>query len=192
MPDVTQILKQVDSGDANAARNLFPLVYEELRRLAAARMASELPGQTLQATALVHDAFVRLVDVQQAQKFHSRAHFFAAAAEAMRRILIESARSKKRQKRGGGAQRIDLEAAVSLSDDSNSRSDELLALDTALSEFEQEVPEKAQIVKLRYFAGMTLEEIAENLGISLATVKRHWVYAAVRDAKTERSSLENQ
>ena len=178
MSDVTHILSQIESGDRLAAEQLLPLVYDELRKLAAARMAQEAPGQTLQATALVHEAYLRLVgSTKREQAYENRGHFFAAAAEAMRRVLIEQARSKHRQKRGGGALRISLEAAATLTLGDESADDDLLALDAALTQLEAEAPEKAQVVKLRYFAGLTLEQTAVSLGISLATVKRHWVYA---------------
>lgn len=178
MADVTQILSQIEAGDPAAAAELLPLVYDELRKLAAARMVQEQPGQTLQATALVHEAYLRLVgSAEREQAWENRGHFFAAAAEAMRRVLIEQVRSKHRQKRGGGAQRISLEAAATLTVGDERAGDDLLALDAALSQLEAEAPEKAQVVKLRYFAGLTLEQTAASLGISLATVKRHWVYA---------------
>jgi RNA polymerase sigma factor (TIGR02999 family) len=175
MSYVTQILSQIEAGDPNAAERLLPLVYEELRKLAAARLAQEKPGQTLQATALVHDVYIRLVDVDKAQHWNSRGHFFAAAAEAMRRILVESARRKRRLKHGGDRGRVDLEAALSLAP--NGPTEDLLALDSALRELEAVEPEKAAIVQLRYFAGLTWEEIADCLGISLATAKRHWLVA---------------
>ena len=178
MSDVTHILSQIKSGDPLAAEQLLPLVYDELRKLAAARLAQEAPGQTLQATALVHESYLRLVgSAEREQAWENRGHFFAAAAEAMRRILIEQARSKHRQKRGGGALRVSLEAAATLTLGDESADDDLLALDAALTQLEAEAPEKAQVVKLRYFAGLTLEQTAASLGISLATVKRHWVYA---------------
>jgi RNA polymerase sigma factor (TIGR02999 family) len=173
--DVTRILSEIEQGDHEAAEQLLPLVYDELRKIAAARLAHENPGQTLQATSLVHDAYIRLVDVDKAQHWNSRGHFFAAAAEAMRRILVESARHKQRLKHGGGRRRVDLEAALSLA--SNGPTDDLLALDDALSELAETEPEKAAIVQLRYFAGLTWDEIAECRGISLATAKRHWLVA---------------
>ena len=197
MSDVTHILSQIESGDPSAAEQLLPLVYDELRKLAAARMAQEAPGQTLQATALVHDAYLRLVDVKQALHWDSRGHFFSAAAEAMRRILIEQARNKNRQKRGGGAARISLEAAATLTMGDEAEGDDLLALDSALTQLEAEAPEKAQVVKLRYFAGLTLEQTAASLGISPATVKRHWTYArawlygAIRDGESTTDPSEN-
>ena len=198
MSDVTHILSQIESGDPLAVEQLLPLVYDELRKLAAARMAQEAPGQTLQATALVHEAYLRLVgSAECAQAWENRGHFFAAAAEAMRRILIEQARSKHRQKRGGGALHVSLEAAATLTLGDESTDDDLLALDAALTQLETEAPEKAQVVKLRYFAGLTLEQTAASLGISLATVKRHWVYArawlygALREGKTPTDSSVN-
>jgi RNA polymerase sigma factor (TIGR02999 family) len=174
MSDVTRILSQIESGDPSAAEQLIPLVYEELRKLAAARLAHEQPGQTLQATALVHDAYLRLVDVEQAQHWNSRGHFFAAAAEAMRRILIERARGKAREKRGGDWQRVnfeELDAATSLSPD------QLVALDDALERLAKLDAHAGELVKLRYFAGLGLDQAAEALGISTATAYRHWAYA---------------
>jgi RNA polymerase sigma factor (TIGR02999 family) len=174
MSDVTQILIAIEHGDPSAAEQLLPLVYDELRKLAAARLAHEKPGQTLEATALVHEAYLRLVDVQQAQHWNSRGHFFAAAAEAMRRILVEQARRKQRLKRGGECERRDfddLEIAV------QGPCDDLLALDEALTGLAQKHPEKAELVKLRYFAGLTVNEAAAVLGISTSTADRHWTYA---------------
>lgn len=176
MSDVTQILGKIESGDPNAADELLPLVYEELRKLAASNMAQEKPGQTLQATALVHEAYLRLVDVEKAQHWNSRGHFFGAAAEAMRRILVDNARRKERPIHGGDRQRVELDEAVSLADD---RMDEVLAVDDALSQLADESPEKAALVKLRYFAGMSLREAAQSLGISRATASRYWTYAKV-------------
>jgi RNA polymerase sigma factor (TIGR02999 family) len=177
MSDVTRILSQIEQGDSQAAEKLLPLVYDELRKLAAAKMAQENPGQTLQATALVHDAYIRLVDVERAQHWNSRGHFFGAAAEAMRRILIEGARHKQRQKRGGGRQRIQLDEAATLAPASDVSDNDLLALDDALALLATEDPRKAQLVKLRYFAGLSLEDAAQALGISVATAKRDWIYA---------------
>lgn len=174
MPDVTQILSRIESGDPSAAEQLLPLVYDELRKLAAHRLAQEKPGQTLQATALVHEAYLRLVDVDKAQHWDSRGHFFAAAAVAMRRLLIEQARRKQRLKRGGEAQRIPLEN-IELAYDFPS--DELLALNEAISRLELESPEKSKVVELRFFVGMNHEEIAKSLGISAVTARRHWRYA---------------
>jgi RNA polymerase sigma factor (TIGR02999 family) len=174
MSDVTRILSAVEQGDPHAAEQLLPLVYNELRKLAAQRLAQEAPGQTLQATALVHEAYLRLVGVEKAQHWDSRGHFFAAAAEAMRRILVESARRHQALKRGGGLERIDLpELAEAAMDDPV----DLVALDEALNELEALHPEKAQVVKLRFFAGCSLEQTAQALGISRATAQRHWAYA---------------
>jgi RNA polymerase sigma factor (TIGR02999 family) len=174
MSDVTRILSAIQSGDPKAPEQLLPLVYDELRKLAAQRMAQEKPGQTLQATALVHEAYLRLVDVEKVQHWDSRGHFFAAAAEAMQRILVDGARRHRAQKRGGGYERIDLpELAERAQDDPV----DVLALDDALRKLEKLHPEKAQIVKLRFFAGCTLEETAQILGISRATAQRHWAYA---------------
>jgi RNA polymerase sigma factor (TIGR02999 family) len=174
MSDVTQILSAIEGGDAQAAERLLPLVYDELRKLAAQRMAQENPGQTLQATALVHEAYIRLVDVDKVQHWDSRGHFFAAAAEAMRRILVDNARRKATSRRGGEFERIDLPQIAQHTDESQI---DLLALDEALTKLEQQHPEKAQIVKLRFFAGFTLEETAEAIGLSRATTQRNWAYA---------------
>src|SRR5688572_10747499 len=153
MPDVTRILSQIESGDPAAAEQLLPLVYDELRKLAAAKLAHEKPGQTLQATGLVHEAYLRLVDVKQAQQWDSRGHFFAAAAEAMRRLLIDQARRKRADKRGGERQRVPLDDVLPLAPADDASADDLLALDEALRQFEAEDPVKARLVKLRYFAG---------------------------------------
>ena len=174
MPDVTQILSQIESGDPSAAEQLLPLVYDELRKLAAAKLAQERPGQTLQATALVHDAYIRLVDVEKAQHWDSRGHFFAAAAEAIRRILVENARKKARVRHGGGRIRVDLEQAVSLAEEAG---DDLLPLDEALARFAVLEPAKVELVKLRYFAGFSIDEAADLLGISRTSAKRYWAYA---------------
>lgn len=174
MSDVTRLLSQIESGDPSAAEQLIPLVYDELRKLAAVKLAQEKPGQTLQATALVHEVYVRLVNVEQAQHWNSRAHFFGAAAKAMRRILLESARRKNRAKRGGEFLRHDVhvnEPAI------GEPPVDFLALDEALIEFAKEHFEKAQLVQLRYFTGMTLSEASNILGISTATADRHWRYA---------------
>jgi RNA polymerase sigma factor (TIGR02999 family) len=181
MSDVTQILMAIDNGDPRAAEQLLPLVYDELRRLAAQRLAQEKPGQTLQATALVHEAYLRLVPVRDEspageKQWNSRGHFFAAAAEAMRRILVESARRKGSLKRGAHRQRVSLDQAMSVSEPP---SDDLLALDEALDRLAQEDPIKADLVKLRYFAGLSVEQTAEALGISRATADRYWSYAKV-------------
>jgi len=174
MNDLTQSLCAIHEGDPNAAEKLLPLVYDELRRLAAVKMAQEAPGQTLQATALVHDAYLRLVDVDRAQNWNSRGHFFAAAAEAMRRILIEKARGKGRLKHGGGRQRVNLEEILAADD---TPANELLALDEALDRLEQADAEAAKLVKLRYFAGLTMTQAAEVLGISLRSTERNWTFA---------------
>src|SRR5262245_36388466 len=174
MADVTQILLRIESGDPTAAEQLLPLVYHELRRLAAQRLANEKPGQTLAATALVHEAYLRLVDGQATQDWNSRGHFFGAAAEAMRRILIENARSKKRMKRGANRPRIELDEACLVSD---VPSDDVLALNEALERLAIESPPRAELVKLRYFAGLTIEEAAAAMNISLATAKRYWTYS---------------
>jgi RNA polymerase sigma factor (TIGR02999 family) len=185
MSDVTRILSAIEQGDPHAADQLLPLVYDELRRLAAQRLAQEKPGQTLQATALVHDAYLRLVDAERAPHWDGRGHFFAAAAEAMRRILIDQARRKQRPKHGGGRNRVDLNEGVSLDDPADD--DDLLALDEALARFTLEEPAKAELVKLHFFAGLTLEDAGRILNISPRTAKRHWAYArawlfdAVRD-----------
>jgi RNA polymerase sigma factor (TIGR02999 family) len=177
MADVTQILSAIEQGDSGAAEQLLPLVYDELRQLAAQRLSQESPGQTLQATALVHEAYLRLVGVQETPQWDSRGHFFAAAAEAMRRILIDRARRKRSGKRGGGLQRVELDAGAVLAAEAATAADDLLALDGALSQFEAEEPLKARLVKLRYFAGLSLADTARAMGISAATAKRHWVYA---------------
>lgn len=171
--DVTRLLNAVEQGDPGAAEELLPLVYEELRKLAAIRMAHEPAGQTLQATALVHEAWLRLAG-PEAQVWNSRYHFFAAAAEAMRRILIDNARRKQRPKHGWGWQRVDLDrvnVAIQTDDDT------LLLVDEALTRLEQEDPQQAELVKLRYFAGMTIPEAGKALGLSESTAKRLWTYA---------------
>jgi RNA polymerase sigma factor (TIGR02999 family) len=174
MHDVTRILLAVHNGDTVAARELLPLVYEELRKLAALRLATEKPGQTLQATALVHEAYLRLVDVNQPQQWDGRGHFFAAAAEAMRRILIDNARRKDADKHGGGWQRIDV-VDVALAVDSTS--DDLLAVDEAMSKLAAHDPVIAKLVELRFFAGLTLAQAAAALNMSLRTANRDWTYA---------------
>jgi RNA polymerase sigma factor (TIGR02999 family) len=174
MKEVTRILSAIDQGEPDAAAQLLPLVYDELRQLAAQRLAQEKPGQTLQATALVHEAYLRLVDVDKAQHWNSRGHFFAAAAEAMRRILVENARRKNALRRGGDRQRLDLDLAEP---EAPRLSDDLLALDAALEKLAAKDSGKAEVVKLRYFAGLTMEQTAESLGISLATANRWWNYA---------------
>jgi RNA polymerase sigma factor (TIGR02999 family) len=174
MSDLTRILQAAAQGEPQAAEQLLPLVYDELRKLAAARLAQERPGQTLQATALVHEAYLRLVDVNQVQAWHARGHFFAAAAEAMRRILVDAARRKGRLKRGGDRQRVDLDhLEASIADPG----DDLLALNEALEKLEAKHPERAALVKLRYFAGLTGDEAAQALDISPATADRYWTYA---------------
>ena len=174
MTDVTRILSAIEQGDPHAAEQLLPLVYDELRQLAAAKLAQEKPGQTLQATALVHEAYLRLVDADRAQHWNGRGHLFAAAAEAMRRILVENARRKKRVKHGGDLERAEIELT---SLPTRMSSDEPVALDEALNQLEEEHPHKAQVVKLRFFGGCTLEETAQMLGISRATAQRHWAFA---------------
>jgi RNA polymerase sigma factor (TIGR02999 family) len=177
MTDVTQILNAIEEGDPSAADQLLPIVYGELRRLAKARMAKESPDHTLQATGLVHEAFLRLVDVDQAQRWRSRDHFFSAAAEAMRRILIESARRKQREKRGGGVQRQDADLdRIALP----MPSEELILLDQALQDLAASNPPVAELVKLRYFCGLTMEEASSVLGISCRTAGRYWAYAKAR------------
>jgi RNA polymerase sigma factor (TIGR02999 family) len=174
MSEVTRILASIEQGDPHATEQLLPLVYDELRKLAAERMAQEKPGQTLQATALVHEAYLRLVDTDKAQHWNSRGHFFAAAAQAMRRILVEQARKRRRLKRGGDRQRLDLDALQLCVPEA---ADELLALDEALAELARKHPDKAVLVQLRYFAGLTVAEAAQALGISPSTADRHWTYA---------------
>lgn len=174
MADVTLILSQIESGDPSAAEKLLPLVYDELRKLAAAKLARENPGQTLQATALVHDAYIRLVDVDKAQHWNSRGHFFGAAAEAMRRILVESARRKAGLKHGGEMARVALDAAAPVT---TATPEQLVDLDDALSELEKSDKGAADVFKLRYFAGLSMEEAAESLGIARATAYRHWTFA---------------
>ncbi len=176
MTEITQILTQIQQGDPSAAEQLLPLVYNELRRLASARLAQEKPGQTLQATALVHEAYLRLVDVDKAQHWESRRHFFSAAAESMRRILVEQARRKSRLRRGGNRNRVPLaEADIEIE---TSQLD-LIALDDALVQLAAESPELAEIVRLRFFAGLSHEEVAQILGVATITIKRHWRYARV-------------
>jgi len=175
MSDVTCILAQIDAGDPSAAEKLLPLVYDELRKLAAARMAAESPDHTLQATALVHEAYLRLVGDEQSQQWNSRGHFFGATAEAMRRILVENARQKQSVKRGGGYQRIELAAAEQVA--VSARGIDLIALDEALDKLALHDSRKAELVKLRYFAGLTLWEAADALGISESTADADWAYA---------------
>jgi RNA polymerase sigma factor (TIGR02999 family) len=185
MSEVTRILSAIEQGDPHAAEKLLPLVYDELRKLAAQRLAQEKPGHTLEATALVHEAYLRLVDADQAPHWDGRGHFFAAAAEAMRRILIDQVRRKRRPKHGGDRKRLDLNEGLSLSQGADD--DDLLALDEALTKLALEEPAKAELVKLHFFAGLTLEEAGRIVGIAPRTAKRHWayarawLYAAVRD-----------
>jgi RNA polymerase sigma factor (TIGR02999 family) len=174
MSDVTAILSAIEQGDPHAAEQLLPLVYDELRKLAAQRLAQEKAGQTLQATALVHEAYLRLVDVEKAQLWNSRGHFFAAAAEAMRRILVDAARSKRAEKRGGGRRRVEVQVGNLVAREGDPK---FLALDEALAKLERQHPPKAQLVKLRYFAGLSIREAAAALGISTATADRYWAYA---------------
>jgi len=173
MSDVTRILAAIERGDVRAVDELFPLVYQELRQLAAQRMSKELPGQTLQATALVHEAYLRLVGGEE-QQWSSRRHFFSAAAEAMRRILVDNARRKRSLKHGGGRKRIKLDKAAIAND---TATDELIALDEALEKLSKKDKAKADLVKLRYFAGLTIEQAAELLDISVTTAKRYWAYS---------------
>jgi RNA polymerase sigma factor (TIGR02999 family) len=176
MTDVTRILVAIQQGDPHAAEQLLPLVYDELRKIAAAKMAREKPGQTLQATALVHEAYLRLVEGERpgpAPAWDSRRHFFAAAAEAMRRILVENARRKQSVRHGGGRQRLDLDEELSLPEPRQ----DLLALDEALTRLAEKQPLKAELVKLRFFAGLTMPEAAQALGVSLATAERYWTFA---------------
>jgi len=174
MSDLTHILSSIEEGDPQAAAQLLPLVYDELRRLAARRLAHEKPGQTLEPTALVHEAFLRLVGDGRGQHWDGRGHFFAAAAEAMRRILVENARRKKGPRHGGSLQRIDADLNLVAAD---VRSVDLLALDDALTRLAEESPVRAELVKLRFFAGLTVPEAAKVLGISLATAERYWTFA---------------
>ena len=174
MSDVTHILSQIERGDPAAAEQLLPLVYDELRKLARQKMAQENPGQTLQATGLVHEAYLRLVDVETAQHWNSRGHFFGACAEAMRRILVENARRKQQLKHGGGMQRVDLDRAAPVT---NASAEELLALEDALCKLDEDDPTAAKVFKLRYFAGLSVEQAAELLGVSRATAYRHWTFA---------------
>ena len=174
MSDVTQILNAIEQGDSHAADQLLPLVYDELRKLAAERLAQEKPDHTLQATALVYEVYLRLVDDEKVRHWNSRGHFFVAAAEAMRRILIEHARRKGRVKHGGGRRRVDLDEACSVV---ATPEDDLLALDEALTRFAELDPVRAELVKLRFFCGLTMPEVAAALGISLTTAERYWVFA---------------
>jgi RNA polymerase sigma factor (TIGR02999 family) len=177
MKDVTQVLSAIEAGDPLAAEQLLPLVYEELRKLAAQRLAQEKPGQTLEATALVHEAYLRLVGVDKAQAWNGRGHFFAAAAEAMRRILINRAQEKRCLKRGGGRRRLGLDSLAAVGDASH---EDLLAIDDALGRLAEESRPCAELVKLRFFAGLTLGEAAASLGLARRTADRHWAYARAR------------
>ncbi len=174
MSEITVLLTQIETGDPVAADRLLPLVYDELRKLAAHKLAQERPGQTLQATALVHEAYLRLVDVEKVQNWNSRGHFFGAAAEAMRRILVNRARDKHRLKRGGNLHRVDIEK-IELALDAPD--EQLLALDESLERLAEESGECANLVKLRFYAGMTISDAASAMGISLSTAKRHWAFA---------------
>jgi RNA polymerase sigma factor (TIGR02999 family) len=174
MNDVTHILSAIEHGDPRAAVQLLPLVYEELRKLASQKLAREQPGQTLQATALVHEAFLRVVDAEHASRWDSRRHFFGAAAEAMRRILIENARRKRAEKHGGGRTRVDLDEADLVT---HSSPDDLLDLDDALTALDREDSDAAGLVKLRLYAGLSVEQAAEVLGVSRAAAYQHWTYA---------------
>lgn len=174
MSDVTRILSAIERGDPNAADKLLLLVYGELRSLAAARLSQEKSGQSLQPTMLVHDAYLRLVDVDHSQQWSGRGHFFAAAAEAMRRILVERARRKRSLKHGGEMQRVDLDVAIAAIENQN---EELLSLDEALTKFERQWPVKAELVKLKYFAGLTTREASQAIGVSTATAERYWKFA---------------
>jgi RNA polymerase sigma factor (TIGR02999 family) len=173
MSEVTRILSAIEQGDPSAATQLLPLVYEELRKLAAQKLSQEKPGQTLQATALVHEAYLRLVDTEKAQHWNSRGHFFAAAAEAMRRILVDNARRKRTNKHGGDRQRCDLDAEALVAPEPNV---DLLALDAALNRLAEHDPLKARLVELRYFAGLSGDQAAATLGMSASSADRLWVY----------------
>ena len=174
MSEVTQILSAIEQGDPHAAEQLLPLVYDELRRLAAQKLAQEKPGQTLQATALVHEAYLRLVDTDTARQWNSCGHFFAAAAEAMRRILVDTARRKQSKKRGGDRVRLDLDQFAAATSE---RLDDVLDIDAALVGLANADPQAAELVKLRYFGGMTIEQAAEVLQISRVTAHRYWTFA---------------
>ena len=174
MTNVTRILSAIERGDPAAAEQLLPLVYDELRKLAARKMAQEAPGQTLQATALVHEAYMRLVDGEKVRHWNSRGHFFGAAAEAMRRILLNRVRDKGRWKRGGQRHRVDLDKVELAVDAPN---EDLVAIDEAIERLAGENPKCANLVKMRFFAGLSIDEAAAALGISASTAKRHWAYA---------------
>jgi len=174
MNQVTSILSAIEQGEPKAAEQLLPLVYDELRKLAALKLAQEKPGQTLQATALVHEAYLRLVDTDKAQQWNSRGHFFAAAAEAMRRIVLDRARDKRRLKRGGGGQRVEIDLGKLAGEAPDV---DLLTLDEALEQLERDDPVCASLVKLRFFAGLGQGEAAEVLGLPRRTADRHWAFA---------------
>jgi RNA polymerase sigma factor (TIGR02999 family) len=174
MSEVTRILSAIEQGDPHAAEQLLPLVYEELRKLATQKLAQEKPGQTLQATALVHEAYIRLVDADEGQQWNGRRHFFAAAAEAMRRLLIDQARHKQSQRQGGGRRRQDIDHLQIAAPEPSL---DVLAVNEALEGFEKVDPLKARLVKLRYFAGLTIPQAADALGISSTTADRYWSYA---------------
>ena len=175
MGDVTRILEAIDEGDPSASEELLPLVYDELRRLANRKLSQEKPGQTLQATALVHEAYIRLVGSVENRQWDGRGHFFAAAAEAMRRILLDSARRKKRQKRGGNRRRVELDDAGDVA--LTTSLDELLAIDDALTQLAKQDPQAAELVKLRFFAGLSMEDAAKAVGISRSSAYEQWAYA---------------
>jgi RNA polymerase sigma factor (TIGR02999 family) len=177
MKDVTRILSEVEQGDPHAAEKLLPLVYEELRKLAAQKLAQEKPGQTLQATALVHEAYLRLVDTEKAQAWNSRGHFFGAAAQAMRRILIEQARRKLADKRGGRRRRVDLDHVDAAGAPPDT---DLLDIDEALTRLAAEDPQAAQLIQLRYFGGLSLEDAAAVVGLARSSAYEHWAYARAR------------
>jgi len=174
MPDVTQLLNAIDAGDPQASGQLLPLVYEELRKLAASKIAQEMPGQTLQATALVHEAWLRLGGMETPQAWNGRGHFFGAAAEAMRRILVDAARRKRRLRHGGGMDRVPADQIEIVSE---LPEDRLVQVSDALEDLEKEAPEAAQVVKLRFFAGLTQEQVADSMGISLRSAERQWTWA---------------
>jgi RNA polymerase sigma factor (TIGR02999 family) len=174
MSEVTRVLSAIEQGDPRAAEQLLPLVYDELRKMAAQRLSNEKPGQTLQATALVHEAYLRLVDGAESRQWNSRGHFFAAAAEAMRRILVNRARDKGRLKRGGGRRRVDLE---NVCDPATTSDEDLLDLDEALARLASAQPQCAELVKLRFFAGLTLDEAAASLGLARRSADRQWAFA---------------
>jgi RNA polymerase sigma factor (TIGR02999 family) len=176
MGEITHILSAIEQGDTGAAERLLPIVYGELRKLAAQKLAQEKPGQTLQATALVHEAYMRLAGAEGASHWNSRGHFFGAAAEAMRRILVDNARRKQRPKHGGGRRRVDMPETYGSAEDT---APEVMLVSDALDKLAAESPQKAELVKLRYFAGMSVQEAADALGISRATADRYWAYAKV-------------